>query len=259
MKSHIGEHVVELVKKGKRMDGRAFDQFREITIEKNVAATADGSAKARLGDTLMMVGIKMEVGTPYPDGPDEGTLMVGAELLPLSNSKYESGPPGMDSIEVARLVDRGIREAHTIDVKKLCITSGEKCWVVSIDVIPLNADGNLVDAAAIAALAALKCTKFPLFKDGVLYPRERTNVSLSVENLPIPVTVNKIADKFLVDLTEDEEDAVDAKLTITTMEDGTICSLQKGGDISLTEDEIMQMIELATRKAKEIRAKIIGG
>ena len=258
MTTHTGEHVKELVKKGKRFDGRALDQFREIVIETGINECADGSCRVKFGDTELLVGIKMEIGTPYPDTPDQGAMMVGAELLPLSNPKYESGPPGIDSIELARVVDRGIRESKSIDVNQLCIEPGEKCWIVSIDIVPLNADGNLFDAAGIGAIAALKNAVFPKYEDGKLYPREKTDKKLPIQNTPVPVTVNKIAGSLLIDLSESEEDAVDARLTVATLEDGTICAMQKGGDVQLTTDEIAKMIDLAVEKGKELRSKLEG-
>jgi exosome complex component RRP42 len=256
MVSQTGEHVKEFIKKGKRLDGRAFDQFREIVVETGINECANGSARVKFGDTEVLVGIKMEVGKPYPDTPDEGALMVGAELLPLSNPKYESGPPNIDSIELARVVDKGIRESKAIDNKKLCIEEGEKCWIITIDIIPLNSDGNLFDAAGIGAIAALRTAVFSKFEDGVLYPREKTNKKLPVVKYPVPITVNKIAGNLIIDLSEDEEEAVEARLTVITMEDGNIVALQKGGDSTINDDEVSKIIDLATQKANELRSKV---
>jgi exosome complex component RRP42 len=253
----MGKHVRELAEKGTRLDGRPFDQFREIVLEVGTNDNADGYARVKFGETDVLAGIKMEVGTPYPDTPDQGALMVGAELLPLSNPKYEGGPPGIDSIELARVVDRGVRESKAIDMPKLCIEPGEKCWIVNIDIIPLNADGNLFDAAGLAAIAALKNTRFPKFEDGVLYPREKTSEPLPVSKTPIPVTVHRIAGKLVIDPLEDEEDASEARLTVATAGD-EICAMQKGGDSPLTTEEISAMIDLAFEKAKELRSKLEG-
>jgi exosome complex component RRP42 len=254
----MGKHVKELVGKGKRLDGRAFDRYRDIVLEVGTNKCADGFARVKFGDTEILAGIKMEVGTPYPDTPDEGALVVNAELLPLSNPKYEPGPPGIDSIELARVVDRGIRESKAIDMKKLCIEEGEKCWIVSIDIIPLNSDGNLFDAAGLAAIAALRNATFPKYEDGILYSRERTDEPVPVTKTPIPVTVSKISNNLLVDLSEDEEDAVDARLTIAVAGDKEICAMQKGGENPLTTEEISLMIDIAFEKSKMLGKKLEG-
>ena len=119
-------HVVELLGKEKRIDGRNLLDFRNISVEKGITSTAEGSARVKIGNTDVLVGVKLGVETPYPDTPEDGNLMVNAELLPLSSNEFEAGPPGIKAIELARVVDRGIREAKTIDTGKLCITPAEK-------------------------------------------------------------------------------------------------------------------------------------
>src|SRR3989344_3705345 len=93
-------YMFELLSKNKREDGRGFEDLREIRIENNVSKNAEGSAKVFFGDTEVVAGIKLEVGEPYPDSPDEGTIIVSAEMLPLANPDFESGPPSIDSIEL---------------------------------------------------------------------------------------------------------------------------------------------------------------
>ena len=45
--------------------------------------------------------------------------MCGAELRPVAGRKYEPGPPSPESIELGRVVDRGIRESGCIDMESL--------------------------------------------------------------------------------------------------------------------------------------------
>ncbi len=250
------DQLLKFLESGTRFDGRALDEFREVSIEYHISGTAEGSARVTFGDTVVIAGVKLDMGSPFPDRPDEGAITVNAELLPLSNPNFESGPPGIESIELARVVDRGIRESKAIDLKKLVLKKGEKCWVVSIDVCTVNACGNLFDAAALAALAALQDAKYPEYDGEKVDYKTHTSKSLVLEKLPITVTVVKIGNYLLVDPLYEEEQCLDARLTVTTTPDGTICALQKGGESPLSLDEIKQMIEMASRKAKEIRAKL---
>ena len=71
--------------------------------------------------------------------------------------------------------------------------------------------------------------------------------------MPIPVTLIKIKDKILVDPVLEEENAKDARLTVTTVENGDIVAMQKGGETPLTEKEIEAMVELSIKKGKELR------
>ncbi len=254
MNEDLKNHVITLLKSDKRLDGRKPLEYRKpINIEREFAKTAEGSARVRVGDTEVMVGVKMEVGEPYPDKPDAGTIIVGAELLPLSNPEFESGPPGIQAIELARIVDRGIRESKTIDFEKLCIKKGEKVWLVLIDVITLNDSGNLFDASALAAYAALQNTVFPKFDGEKIDYKEKSNKKLELKNIPLSVTVCKIGEKFIVDPTTEEEKVMDARLTVATIEDGNLCALQKGGEVPLTDEDISKMIDIGIEKGKELR------
>jgi exosome complex component RRP42 len=131
-------------------------------------------------------------------------------------------------------VDRGIRESKAIDVEKLCISPGKKVFVIFVDIYVLNHDGNLIDASALAALAALLNTK--MFN----YEIEEGEVkikpgytSLPLRKHPIAVTLAKINDNLVVDPWLEEEQIMDARITITVDDDGNICALQKGeADIS---------------------------
>ena len=176
MSNIIREHILSALAKGQRLDGRKFDEYRKIIIETGVSSkSAEGSARVKIGYTDVVAGVKFEIGTPFPDKPDEGSIVVNVELLPLSSPDFESGPPDIKSIELARVVDRVVRESHVIDFKKLCIKEGEQVWMIFIDIYPINNSGNLFDAAALASLAALKDAKFPKIEDDKIKYGELTN------------------------------------------------------------------------------------
>lgn len=250
------EIIAELAKQNKRLDGRGLTEYRKpITIETDISWTAEGSAKVQIGNTVVMAGVKLAIEKPYNDTPEEGGIMVNAELLPLSHPDYEPGPPGIKAIELARVIDRGIREAKAVDMKKLCIKAGEKAWFMTIDIITINDDGNLFDAAGLAALAALKSARFPKVDEEThaIDYKEKTDTSLPMLKEPLPVTVYKINGKLLVDPTAEEEESYDARLTVASDDKGTISAMQKGGEAPLTIDEVSQMVELALEKTKFLK------
>jgi len=254
MNEDLKKHVITILESDKRLDGRKpLDYRKPVKVEYGFTKTAEGSAKVTIGETEVLCGIKVEVGTPYPDRQDEGTIICGAELLPLSNPEFESGPPGIQAVELARVVDRGIRESKTIDFKKLCIKKGEKVWLILIDVITLNDAGNLFDASSLAAYAALQDFTFPKFDGEKVDYKEKTKEKLKLNNSPLSVTVCMIGKKFIVDPTTEEEKIIDARLTVATLEDGTLCAMQKGGDTPLTSEDISKMIDIGVEKGKELR------
>jgi exosome complex component RRP42 len=203
-----------------------------------------------------MAGIKMGVEKPYPDTADQGNLMVNAELLALASPEFEPGPPSDQATELARVVDRGIRESHAIDQKALCITPAEAAWSVMIDICAINDDGGLLDASALAALAALKVSRFPKYEDGTVDYMARTDKKLPLKAEPIAVTVYKIGEHFLVDPLPEEEKLADARLTAAITANGELAALQKGGPVPLTVDDIDRMVEIAQEKAPQLREAV---
>jgi len=253
-----GERIKKYLDEGKRFDGRKLDEFREIVIETKVSKKAEGSARVKIGKTEVIVGVKMAVGEPYPDSPEKGNMMVTAELLPLSSPRFETGPPKFPAIELARVIDRGIRESGFIQLDKLCIKKGEKVWTVFIDIYSINNDGNLLDAAGIGALVALKQAKIPKYdakEEQVLYGEwTDKNVPLS-KDVPIAITVHKIGKNLIVDPTIEEEDMSDTRVTIGSF-DGIISSMQKGNSTSLTEEEFDKILDMSEKVWKDIFKKI---
>ncbi len=247
------EHMIKALAANVRYDGRKKDELRPVSIEYGVSATADGSAKIKCGDTEIIVGVSLTLGTPYSDRPDEGTLMVSCELLPIAHPTIESGPPSINAIEISRVIDRGIRESGAMDVKGLCVEPGVKVWMVSVDVIPINHDGNLIDIGSLGAIAAITKTLLPKIEDGAANYKEKTKEALKLQHTPVPITICKMGDQIFVDPTKEEEPNIDARLTIAVMEDDNICSLQKGGDKGFTSEELKLAFELAVSKAKEFR------
>ena len=248
-------YIEEKLGKGFRTDGRKFDEIRSIEIEKDISKNAEGSARCRLGETEVLVGVKLGVGEPYPDSPDKGSIIVNAELGPISNPKFVSGPPGAQATEVARLVDRGLRESGAIDFKKLCIKKGEKVWMLFIDIYTINDAGNLIDASCLGALAALKEIKIPKLKNDKVQHGEYGKETFKLEKIPVTFTFGKIGKHIIVDPISEEEKYLDARISIGV--DGKqIHSMQKNGNGVFTIEEVENMIEIACKKQPEIKKLI---
>ena len=246
------DHIINLLAKGTRTDGRSPSDIREISASVNCIESADGSARVKLGNTEVIAGVKIIPGAPFGDTPRSGVLTTGAELIPMAHPTFESGPPGEDAIELARVVDRGIRESGMVDVEQLCIVPGEEVWMCFVDIYALDYDGNLFDAANLAAVCALKTAIIP----GEQYGKGE-NKPLPVTCLPISVTEVKIGNDLIVDPNFDEEQISSARLTVTTDDNGNFRAMQKGGCGSITLDDLSLCLDRAVEKGAEIR-KIIG-
>jgi len=246
------DYICKLIEKDQRIDGRKREEFRPIELKTDYIGTAEGSALLKLGDTQVLVGVKSIPGEPYSDTPNRGVLTTSAELIPLASEIFESGPPDRQSIEVARVVDRGIREGQAIDFDKLCITEGEEVWINFVDIHTLDYDGNLFDAANIAAVAALLTAKVPASQH-----EKGEDFKFPVKHLPISATVIKIDGQMVVDPTFDEEEVASARLTVVTTEEGKLCAMQKGLGGGFTRAEVEKAIDISLEFGIKVRSEIL--
>ena len=260
------DYLAKLAENGKRADGRKFNEYRKIEIETGIISKAEGSARAKIGNTQVIAGIKLDIGEPYPDTPDEGVMTTAAELIPLASPDFESGPPQADAIELARVVDRGIRESEIIDVDQLCIVPREKVWMIFIDIHILDYDGNLFDAASLASLAALMTTNVPIerLKPTFEILKEKLpsieqylddhpkNFPLPLRDPPISCTSVKYNGAVVMDPSLDEEEIAEARLTVAIDKNGDIRAMQKGLNGSFNRDEIKKVIKASTDNGKKI-------
>jgi exosome complex component RRP42 len=251
------KQIEQFIDKDKRLDGRELMDYREVKIEQGLIERAEGSARVLLGKTDVLVGTKIQAGEPFPDTPNEGVLTVNAELAPIASPSFETGPPDENSVELARIVDRGIRESKMIDTEKLCIEPGKKVFVVFVDIYVLNHDGNLIDAAALAAVAALMNTKMPNYEveDGEVKIKPGYT-RLPIKQHPITVTCAKIGDKLVVDPWLEEEQAMDARISMAIDDDFNICAIQKGENGFFEPNQVLEAAKIAKDKAKELRKQL---
>ena len=251
------KRISDYLSEGKRFDGRKPFEFRDISIETGISNKAEGSARVKMGDTEVFVGVKLDLMTPFGDSPESGVLMVTSEFSPMASEKFERGPPSIGAVELARIVDRGIRESEVIDMAKLCVKKGEKVWGVFLDIYPINDAGNLIDAAALASLAALKTAVFPetVDKEKVKYG-EFTDKKLPLsENPSLTLTFHKIGSNFVLDPTTEEEEASEARLSIAISvlkKEENIHAMQKGGESTFDLEEVRMILDTATKEVKKL-------
>ena len=251
----------DLLGKEKRLDGRGFQDTRDLVVETGVIEKAEGSARVKLGNTEVIAGVKVNLGTPFPDTPDKGLLVVSAEILPLASPYAEPGPPDENTIELARVTDRGVRESGMIDVSKLVLVEGKFVYAVFADVSIINVDGNLFDATSYSVVAALLNAKIPKYivdSDGK--PQKTgEKMSLPIQTVPIAVTQARIGDSLLVDPTPEEEAVMDARITLVSDDRGNICAGQKGLPGTLTVEQVVQAANTAKLKGEIIRSIVKKG
>ncbi len=247
--------MLTLLEKGHRRDGRRLDEYRSISIETNYVEKAEGSALVKIGDTMVLAGVKTGVGTPFPDTPNSGVLQVNAEFVPLASPSFEPGPPDENALELARVVDRSLREIKAVDLEKLAIIPGKKVWLVWIDIYVLDHNGNLLDASMLAAMAALLTAKMPEAKiegEDVVLDRSKYVNPIPVNHRIVTVTIGKVNNYLLVDPDLEEESILDGRIAFAVSGDGRIAGIQKMGMGPFSMEEIVAARDIALKKAEEL-------
>lgn len=252
MKTTItGEYIKEMLGKDIREDARKLLEYRDIVLKLGTIPNAEGSAEANIGNTKVLAGVKLGVGEPMPDKPNEGNLMTSAELLPLASEQFDIGPPSPEAIELARVTDRGIRAANVVDLSKLFIEK-DKVWNVFIDIYVLNYDGNLFDASTLAAQAALSSCRMPKYENEVVI-REGGLGKLQLNNMVTSCTFGTIANKILLDPSGNESLFIDSRLTIAN-DEKNIRAMQKGlGGVGFLPKEVDMMMDVTLERSKDLR------
>ncbi|KAJ2454260.1 3'-5'-exoribonuclease [Coemansia sp. RSA 2336] len=253
--------VLESLQKGIRVDGRGIYDYRTLKIACGPDA---GLVEVQLGQTRVLARVSCEVTRPFPDRPTEGIVQFSAELSSLCAPGFDSaGKPSAQEVAITRMLERVIRQSRAVDTEALCILAGEKVWTVRIDIHFLDHGGNLVDAASIAAIAALRHFRRPdVTVDGeeaiIHNVRERNPVPLSIHHTPICISFGFFGDGGMVVLDPNllEEQTQASSFTITLNSHQEICAMNKAGGIPLDSKQINRCIQIALAKVDEVNEKI---
>lgn len=246
-----------------RVDGRRPFDYRQLTIK---FGREDGSSEVQLGETHVIGYVSGQLVQPYMDRPNEGTLQIFAEFSPMADLSFEPGRPGELAVELGRVIDRGLRESRAVDMESLCVIAGKSVWAIRVDLHIIDNGGNLIDAANIAALAALLAYRKPECTLGgengqevVIHDTEiREPLPLIVHHVPVAVTFAFFneGDSMVIDPTYKEEAIMGGRITTTLNSNGDVCAVQKAGGCGVSSNVILECLRLASLKAKDITTKI---
>ena len=256
------EKIESYLNEGKRLDGRKVDEYRKISVETGISKNSSSAVRVKFGKTEVLAGVHLALATPYPDSPDSGTFMTSAELHPMASQQFDIGRPGINSIEVARVIDRGIRESGFIDMKALCIKEGEKVYQVFVDLFVVNDDGNIMDVAGLAALVALGRARMPIYneeEDKIDGYSETEGIPLNKEVLSFSMTLHKVGNTIVTDVSKDEEAISKFRLTVAMGDNegkARITAMQKGLPGTISSKDMETILNLAESKWTEMFPKI---
>lgn len=249
--------ILEALKQNNRLDGRSFDQFRDVEIS---FGKEYGDVTVKMGNTRVHCRISCQIAQPYEDRPFEGLFLISTETSPIAGPQFENGNnTGDDEVLCARIIEKAVRRSGALDIEGLCIVAGSKCWAVRADVHFLDCDGGFIDASCIAVMTALIHFKKPdisVFGDKVtVHPTdEREPVPLGILHIPICVTFSFFnpqdteenikgdsnAELAIIDASLKEELLRDGTLTVTLNKNRDVVQVSKAGGLPMDALSLME-------------------
>ncbi|XP_050342569.1 exosome complex component RRP42 [Nymphalis io] len=207
-------YILHGVQDDYRSDGRSNIDYRHMELETDVVSHASGSARLRLANTDILVGVKTEIDEPKPDNPGLGKIEFFVDCSANATPEFEGRGGEQLANMISNLMQRAYHSSQAFDLKQLCILEGKQCWKLYVDILILECGGNLCDAVSLAVKAALFNTRIPFVKaalmdggsvDFQLSDDPYDSKLLEVGNAPLLVTLCKIGNKCVVDPSAEEE------------------------------------------------------
>jgi len=258
--------IIHVIQDNIRTDGRKCDDYRHIDLELDLVSNSAGSARLRLANSDILVGIKVEIGEPKLNRPNEGYLEFFVDFSANAAPEFE----GRGGEELANVISATLSRAYShqscLDLSTLGIIPAQKCWVLYIDILILECGGNLFDAISVAVKAALYNTRIPSL---TVTPSEQGQAEVDVSDdpfdckridvsrIPCLITLNKIGHHHVVDATMEEEMCTLARLVLGVMEDGTITMIKKDGSGSLDLQSISEMTKTGVLLGKHMNTQLM--
>lgn len=217
----------KLIVNGKRLDGRKFDQMREISIKAGVIPNADGSAALTLGETRVLVAVygPREVFPRHLSDPDKAYLNCIYDMASFSTPERSRAGPSRRSQEISKVVADALAPAIML----------EKYPKTKIDVYIeiTNANAGTRTAAITAAAVAL------------------ADAGIEMRDLVASIASGKVDDTLVLDLFEAEDNFGSADMPLAVMpRTNHITLLQMDGE--LTKDDCKKLVELSMSACKKI-------
>ncbi|XP_041376062.1 exosome complex component RRP42-like [Gigantopelta aegis] len=249
-----------------RGDGRGCDDYRHMEIETGVVSNTTGSARLRLANTDVLVGVKAELGSPSPERPNHGRLEFFVDCSANATPEFEGKGGDELAVEISNMLVRAYDCPGCLNLESLCVIPKQQCWVLYVDILLLECGGNIFDAASIAVKAALYNTRIPKVTvtedEGGEMEMEVSDDPYDVQRLdvgasPCIVTLSKIGHSHVVDASQKEEACCLARLLMGVTSNGTVTAMKKEGSGSLDPESIFDMMQSGKKVGQAINKSLI--
>jgi ribonuclease PH len=227
-----------------RPDGRAPDELRPITFERDFTDQADGSVLVTAGRTMVLCTAFVDEEVPrWMRGSGKGWVTAEYSMLPGASPErirreVASGRPSGRTQEIQRLIGRALRAVCDM------VVLGERQIIVDCDV--LQADGGTRTAAINGGYLALHDALSRLVARGVLGAHPLTDECAAV-------SVGIVDGVPVLDLPYAEDSAAEVDMNVVRTGTGRYIEVQGTAEgMPFSRGELDDLLSLAERGIAEI-------
>jgi len=217
----------QLIKDGRRIDGRKFDELRQIRIEAGVLKRADGSAYMEWGGNKALAAVygPREARPRHIQNPTRAIVQCRYNMAAFSVSDRKRQGPDRRSVEISKIMSEALE--HVVFTEQFPRAS------IDVYIEVLQADAGTRCTGLTAASVALADAGIPM----------RDFVS--------SCAVGKVDGQIVLDLGKQEDNLGDADLPISIMpRTKEILLLQMDGH--LTIEEFNKAVDMGMNACMEI-------
>ncbi len=213
--------------KGKRLDGRKWDELRPIKMEVGVLKNADGSAYIEWGKNKITAAVygPKEVHPKHQVLPDRALLRSRYHMAPFSVDERKNPAPSRREIEISKVIREALQPAVLVeDYPRTAI----EVWVEV-----LQSDGGSRVAGITAASLAL------------------ADAGINMRDIVVGCSCGLLGEQVVADLDDTEDKEGNGDMPVAIMPNlGLVTLLQVDG--IYTRENFQKAFELAIEKGKEI-------
>ncbi len=249
----------------KRPDDRSIKEYRQISIN-HKTSSYNSPIQVSIGNTIIFSQINAKLVPPRSDRPSEGIISFQVDthhLKPAADFTSSNEALNEFRISINNILEKCLKESHALDTNILCVVPGKIVWKIILDISVIKNDGNIFDAAVIAALSTWLTYKIPFFrvKEGELY--YDSFINLTTIHMPICVTHGIFLKKdknekviFVLDNTLEEESVMSGSASICANIFGEISYMQMNTEAQISLGEMEELIGTMDKNVTFIHNKI---
>jgi exosome complex component RRP41 len=225
----------KLIIDGKRLDGRALNELREVDMKIGVVDRATGSALVRFGNTVAIAAVygPRELFPRFLQQSEAGILRVRYNMAPFSVDDRKSPGPDRRSVEISKVIRSALEDVIFL----------EEFPKATIDVFVeiLQADGSTRVTAINAASLALASAGIPM------------------RDLVSACSVGKIDSELIVDLNGKEDNFGETDMALAMQgAEKNVTLLQMDGILTNQEfEKLMKFAKENCEKIYELQKKVL--